>query len=64
MDAVELPLPTNLVVSKILPGDGFVREGKAEERGADGVDAPGFGRHKESGCGRSYGGMVFLPLEG
>lgn len=64
MDAVELPLPTNLVVSKILPGDGFVREGKAEERGTDGVDAPGFGRHKESGCGRSYGGMVFLPVEG
>nr|CAD1843331.1 unnamed protein product [Ananas comosus var. bracteatus] len=30
--------------------------GKAEERGTDGVDAPGFGRHKESGCGRSYGG--------
>ncbi|XP_072998841.1 uncharacterized protein [Typha latifolia] len=50
MDAVELPLPANVVVSKLLATDGFGRVKDAEGRGLDGVDASVLGRTKDSGC--------------
>ncbi|KAG1330385.1 hypothetical protein COCNU_02G003530 [Cocos nucifera] len=50
MDALELPLPANVVVSKLLATDGFGRVGEPENRGSDGAGAPVFGSHKLSGC--------------
>ncbi|XP_010915772.1 uncharacterized protein [Elaeis guineensis] len=50
MDAVELPVPVNVVVSKLLATEGFGRVGEPEKRGSDGADAPVFGSHKISGC--------------
>ncbi|XP_008795013.2 uncharacterized protein LOC103710877 isoform X2 [Phoenix dactylifera] len=50
MDAVELPLPVNVVVSKLLATEGFGRVGEPENRGSDAADAPVFGSHKISGC--------------
>lgn len=59
MDAVELPLPANVVVSKLLATEGFGRVGEPENRGSDGADAPVFGSHKLSGCSPYRGGTIF-----
>ena len=56
---MELPLPVNVVVSKLLATERFGRVGELENRGSDGADAPVFGSHKISGCSPYSSGITF-----
>lgn len=62
MDAVELPLPTNLVNPKIVLQDLSGRSVGPESRGSESTDASVPARGRDSACSSSRSGIILSDL--